>query len=90
MTWIVQGDERRELIRRYIFLQMKQVYKHVFDYVEDQTSVDDVCLANLLEWLPNEIEAGFLEEPEDKSDKEEMVRIYEVLMQNTEVDDPCH
>jgi hypothetical protein len=89
MTWIIQDDERRELIRRYVFLQMKQVYKHVFDYVDAQTSADDICMDNLLEWLPNEMVTGFIEEPEDKVDREEMVKIYEALAQNTEVDNPC-
>lgn len=89
MVWIIQGDERRELIRRYVFLQMKQVWKHVIDYVEEQTSVDDICLESLFEWLPNELITGLIEEPEDAKDKEEMIGIYEALMQNTEVDNPC-
>jgi hypothetical protein len=90
MSWYIQGDERRELIRRFVFLQMKQVYKHVLDYVDDQTSTSDICLDSLLDWLPQEAREGFTMEPEDEEDRDEMFKIYEALSQNTEVDDPCH
>jgi len=90
MPWIIQGEKRRDLIRRFVHLQMQQVYRRIISYTNKQMSVEDLCLDNLLDWIPNELVAGFMEEPTSAEERTEMSDIYDTLALHTEVDDPCH
>ena len=62
-TWKLTGEERRELFRRFIRLQMQYVNQQVEEYLS--LVYPDICIDDIVEDMPDIIADAFRERSRD-------------------------
>ncbi len=75
--WVIKGEARRKLFRRYIDLQMRHVQEEVFKYVSEVRA--DLCIRDITEDIPDIMFHAFGERPHDPKVVEEMRKIWNML-----------
>lgn len=76
-NWKITGEQRRELFRRYVDLQMQHVHQSVSKYVDEVR--DDLCIRDITEDIPDIIYHAFNDKPTDNNAVEEMREIWRRL-----------